>query len=1391
MRYNHNYDKGAENVYGFADGDESWEVLNNNTNLALFKSADMTSTYTDSDGNQHQNWDRSFEGRYPDGNEDITALSRFVAWVNSTDQAAATGDALPEAVTYEGMTFTSDTAAYRLAKFKSEIDQYCERRALEFYYLFTEIFLMIDSRAKNAFWTAFMSAGGKWFSLPYDFDTAIGINNEGALAYGYSLEDGDSYKGSYVFNGQPSVLWVNLRQAFAGEIKSMYETLRAGKLSYAEIERRFEEHQSKWPEAIFNEDAYFKYLEPLITDGDAMYLEMLQGSKEQQRKWWLFNRFQYMDSKYQCGDASRATNRITLRAWAKAPITITPYSDIYCTVNWANGTIESVRGERNHSYVMQCPIDTLNDTEVYIYSASQLASVGDLSGLMLRLANFSYATKLQDIKVGDADENYDNPHLTDLSFANNTLLQSLDVRNCSGLSTAIDISQCINIEEVYFDGTNIGGLVLPVGGVLRVLHLPESITNLTIRKQKKITDLTVAGYDNITTLWIDDCNQEVWDHVPDILDAMAAGSRVRLIGMHVNLDTYAEIKALMDTLDTFIGMDEAGGNLPNAMQSISGSIHAVALTGAQIVELEARYPNVDVTADSIQSFVYFYNGETLLDTVEVLTTNGVSGDATYTGATPTKASTAHEDYGFIGWSLGQDDNTVDADALLSVGTDRNVYACFEVTHTRATINFYNGTTLLRSQTVLDGADATYGGSMPTRAATAANTFTFSGWSLGLDDNTVDSDALTAVVNDRDVYACYTITGRTYTVRFYNGSTLLQTSTGIPYGGNANYTGATPVDPDDSELPFEGWSPEPTNIQGDTSCYAQFDAGEVRFQFVVNANAGEALHLITAKTKKIDWGELKAVYSGGTDLETIKTSRYDGTSYDGYDNNLKGDVEGVSRWTITSSGANNIYIKFASASQLSNAYVGVFKASQAPSSVTSSATPSNSLCWLTGTSMANKEVFVNEGSAIIVLYSGPSGKSKGFSADAKANVNVENVESTTEENGYINYTFLTTGEHTIGIYGRFSNLSQNRNYTSEVEATGILMPIPDSVTSISALFYRAQMKETIPANIFANCQNVRYADYLFYSATGINTLDLSLWDMRSIQNMQNMFNSSGLQTVIFGPNGKITSNCGIAKKGFNYTGRILRNGVGYTEEEAAQLPSLEGTWATSEPFSALEIQDSWSTIIGYANEGTINQHYEVGQWKTLDLGTKGTVQAQIVGFDIDDLADGSGKAKSTWMCRTIVETHKMNPALVKGQTGTGALGGWESSDMRSYLKNTTKSLMPAEIQSALKNVIKKTDIYVYNSDEAKSEKISNSESIDDIWIPSAREIGAYGETEGATYPFFEYSWRRLRYYNTGYGATIWLRTASADYAFKYMQDTGSISSNNSDTSYYGIDLGFCL
>ena len=147
-KYNFNNDKGTEEVFGFEDLDESWEILNNTGNRVLWKSSDYSGT----------DWLNDFEARYPDTDPtytDPSQLAEFAAWAVSTDTTAATGNALAETMTYgtgeDAVSYTHDTAAYRLAKFKAEAGDYMEMQSALFYYLFTELFLMVDSRAKNAF----------------------------------------------------------------------------------------------------------------------------------------------------------------------------------------------------------------------------------------------------------------------------------------------------------------------------------------------------------------------------------------------------------------------------------------------------------------------------------------------------------------------------------------------------------------------------------------------------------------------------------------------------------------------------------------------------------------------------------------------------------------------------------------------------------------------------------------------------------------------------------------------------------------------------------------------------------------------------------------------------------------------------------------------------------------------------------------------------------------------------------------------------------------------------------------------------------------------------------------------------------------------------------------
>ena len=111
----------------------------------------------DEDGNTIPAWTQDFESRYPEDYFDASQLKDFATWLKSTDQTQATGAALASPVTYGDKQYTVDDAAYRLAKFKAELADYVEMDSTIFYYIFTELFLMVDSRAKNAF-PSFMGA---------------------------------------------------------------------------------------------------------------------------------------------------------------------------------------------------------------------------------------------------------------------------------------------------------------------------------------------------------------------------------------------------------------------------------------------------------------------------------------------------------------------------------------------------------------------------------------------------------------------------------------------------------------------------------------------------------------------------------------------------------------------------------------------------------------------------------------------------------------------------------------------------------------------------------------------------------------------------------------------------------------------------------------------------------------------------------------------------------------------------------------------------------------------------------------------------------------------------------------------------------------------------------
>lgn len=568
-KYNFNNDKSTNETFGFKAGCESWEILNNTSDRVLFKRSDYITV--DSEGNIE--WLKDFEARYPDENEDYTNLKRLTDWLVSVKDNPT--------------------------KFRAEADQYLDMNFMLSYYTITELFAMVDQRAKNMFLTTF--DGIHWICIFYDNDTVCGLNNEGVAAFDYTVEYHDQIGNKDVWNGAESTLWNNIEQAYSKEIAAMYAEMRSKKLlTYEECIRFFDTEQGDaWCEAVYNEDSWYKYVRPLLDEGNGSYLYAAQGSRKMHRRWWLYNRFKYMDSKYIAGDYKNdfATLRLyTPSEWEgvepNADMTITSYAGQYVNVQYGSYTA-GIRSQKNVPVHIKAPAIQFNDTETIIFGAGQISSLGDISSLYPGSVDVSKMTKLVELIIGSGAEGYRNTNMEVLSVGANNLLRKLDIRNCPNLKQAIDLALCSNIREIWAEGTGTSAVVLPEGGNLTLLHLPDTITNLTVRNQTELTDagLILDGVRNLSTIRWENTNKANVLSIIDrcfALDTMKL-ERVRLIGVDWTLSTLDPIIKLI----SLKGLDENGNNVDKAV--ITGKCYVSVATDSQINKLKAAFPELTIT----------------------------------------------------------------------------------------------------------------------------------------------------------------------------------------------------------------------------------------------------------------------------------------------------------------------------------------------------------------------------------------------------------------------------------------------------------------------------------------------------------------------------------------------------------------------------------------------------------------------------------------------------------------------------------------------------------------------------------------------------------------------------------------------------------------------------
>ena len=326
--------------------------------------------------------------------------------------------------------YLTDSANYRLSKFKTEFTQYFDMEFSTFYYVMTLTLLMMDSRAKNmmlASWDQQI-----WYPIFYDMDTMLGVNNTGFNKFSFDTEDDPADK---VFNGFDSVLWNNFRTCFPSQIANFYARLR-GSLTLNKLLETYNEHGADaWNEALCSADAYYKYERPYeegyfdgkdgiqINPGQISYLYAAQGKRSNHRAWWLSNRLNYLDSKYipttYGAEKPGQGNTFSFRAYALpeqksttkaldcvaiAPanhqFNLTALNNSYQSIfigNIVYGPRYTLAGQT----VTLGPSAVKHEVESYILNPTLISDLGDLSDKYIGSLNFpGVQTRLTSLKFG-------------------------------------------------------------------------------------------------------------------------------------------------------------------------------------------------------------------------------------------------------------------------------------------------------------------------------------------------------------------------------------------------------------------------------------------------------------------------------------------------------------------------------------------------------------------------------------------------------------------------------------------------------------------------------------------------------------------------------------------------------------------------------------------------------------------------------------------------------------------------------------------------------------------------------------------------------------------------------------------------------------------------------
>ena len=803
-----NNDKSNSKSFGLeTEGDsgnetkqQKWEFKNNTNPLCFFHSDAFFGTTETEDGKSILNVKDAFESCYPDEGDledeglspNYDHLHLLYTWVCQRANFWTATD--------------TTTRNAKKAIFRNEFTKHFNLEHALVYYLFMEWVALCDNRAKNMFlsckdvtaenivftngatsveqirkedgslnvdaidWNN--STFGIWYTDLYDLDSCFGVDNTGNIRIPYYADWDYQFRSAgdntNMFSGWNSYFWKMFEEAFAPEISARAKELtrsngtNSGYLDHTVLNRvHIAENADYVCPAVINRDMEYKY-QDAVTKG---YYDYSKSSNPTEMTYTT--KYKYLQ---------RGSRREQKESFIYKRSRML-YSKYFCD-QFKNDYIYFRAGK-------QIPMANTDITVAPVQRMKMAVSYGDsgtpVSSNMLD-ANESVTLRNNGF-VGETDTVYIHgaSDIVELGDISKFYPWNVDLTRASKLKNIT-----IGSDVEGYSNTLLSSLDLTNNTLLESINLDNCVNlsgNINLSRNQFIKEVHAKNTPSITGF-------SFAAGAP--LEILEVGSPSSLVLRNMpKLETFTYDS--LDNLTTLIVENVPGINSMDILVSKIDQLENIRLTG-----IEANLgSNIQILKD--------------------LLTNKAKGKYVDADGRKPQGTTAYPEItgtiyvSSIGSSL--------LEQLHAAYPQLDIR--YETTLDEFAVNFYdwNGT-ILNTQYVSQGdspVDPVATGLIPTptRATTSEAAYTFAGWDR----------PLTKVTNTGASYnAVYSAETRLYTVKWYNGQTVLDTKT-VPYGSSAVYTGATPSNTAGEAIGiyrvFKDWDKNTSFITGDTEVYATY------------------------------------------------------------------------------------------------------------------------------------------------------------------------------------------------------------------------------------------------------------------------------------------------------------------------------------------------------------------------------------------------------------------------------------------------------------------------------------------------------------------------------------------------------------------------------------------